>query len=87
MIVYKLFIFVIVLESIIVSSSSKGKLISDVLLWTPSHRQARVGRQVRTYLQQLCSDTGCCMEDLPSVMDDKDKWYKRVREIHASGTP
>ena len=35
---------------------SKDKLISDVLLWTPSHR-----RSARTYLQQLCKDTGLRM--------------------------
>ena len=28
---------------------SKGKLISNALLWTPSHRQARLGRPDRTY--------------------------------------
>ena len=37
---------------------SKDKLISDVHLWTPADRRARVGQQVRTYLQQLCTDTG-----------------------------
>ena len=29
---------------------SKGKLISDVVPWTPSHRQARVRQPARTYL-------------------------------------
>ena len=24
--------------------------------------------------QLLCIDTGCCLEDLLEVMDDKDKW-------------
>ena len=52
---------------------SKGKLISEVLLWTPSHRRADVGRLARTYEQQLCNDTGCSQEDLPNAMDDGDK--------------
>ena len=30
---------------------SKDELISDVLLWTPSHERSRVERPVRTYLQ------------------------------------
>ena len=30
---------------------SKGKLISDVLLWTPSHGQVKVERPARTYIQ------------------------------------
>ena len=38
---------------------SKGELISDVLLWTPTHGQAKAGRPARTYIQQLCADTGC----------------------------
>ena len=44
---------------------TKDKLISDVLLWTPSHERANVGRSVRTYIQQLCNDSGCSLEDLP----------------------
>ena len=38
---------------------SKEELISDILLWTPSHGWAGVGQPLRTYLQQLCTDTGC----------------------------
>ena len=38
---------------------SKDKLIRDIVLWTPSHGRAKVGRLARTYLQQLCTDTGC----------------------------
>ena len=43
---------------------SKDELISDVLLWTPAHGCAGVGRPARTYIQQLCEDTGCNPEDL-----------------------
>ena len=44
---------------------SKGDLISDVLLWTPSHGRAKSWRPARTYIQQLCADTRCSPEDLP----------------------
>ena len=60
------------------------KLISDVLLWTPSHGQASVGWPTRTYLQQLCTDTGCSLEDFPEVTNNGDKWLERVREIRVS---
>ena len=30
-----------------------------MLLWTPSHGRAKTGRPARTYIQQLCADTGC----------------------------
>ena len=63
---------------------SKDELIRDVLLWTTSHGRVKVGRLARTYLQQLCADTGCCLEDLPGVMDDRNGWRERVREIRAN---
>ena len=68
----------------------RDELISDVLLWTPTHGRAKAGRPARTYIQQLCEDTGCCPEDLPwrsgeggsgiSVLparyDDDDLWER-----------
>ena len=44
---------------------SKDELISNVLLWTPAYGQAKAGQPARTYMQQLCEDTGCSPEDLP----------------------
>ena len=44
---------------------SRDKLIRDVLLWTPSHGRAKAGRPARTYMQQLCEDTGCSPGNLP----------------------
>ena len=41
---------------------SRDELIRDVLLWTPTHGRAEAGRPARTYIQQLCEDTGCCPE-------------------------
>ena len=64
---------------------SKDELISDVLLWTPTYGCARVGRPARTYIQQLCEDTGCNPEDLPEAMNDREKWRERVKDIRAGG--
>ena len=64
---------------------SKDELISDVLLWTPTYGCARVGRPARTYIQQLCEDTGCNLEDLPEAMNDREKWRERVKDIRAGG--
>ena len=36
---------------------SKDELVSDILVCTPWHGRAAVGRPRRTYLQQLCTDT------------------------------
>ena len=64
---------------------SKDELISDVLLWIPTYGCAKAGRPARTYIQQLCEDTGCNPEDLPEVMNDMEKWRERVRDIRAGG--
>ena len=56
---------------------SKNELIQvvcDVLLWTPPHERANVGRPTRTYLQQLCADTGCSLEELPGAMHSRNRW-------------
>ena len=63
---------------------SRDKLISDVLLWTPTHGRAKAGRPARTYIQQLCEDTGCCPEDLPRAMNDREEWRERFRDIRAT---
>ena len=64
---------------------SKDELISDVLLWTPTYGCAKAGRPARTYIQQLCEDTGCNSEDLPEAMNDREKWRERVWDIRAGG--
>ena len=65
---------------------SKDELISDVLLWTPTYGQAKAGRPARTYIQQLSEDAGCNPEDRPEVMNNREKWRERVRDIRAGGT-
>ena len=55
---------------------SKDELKSNILQWTPSHKQAGDEWLARTYLQQLYTDTGCSLEILQEVMDDKDKWWE-----------
>ena len=64
---------------------SKDELISEVLPWIHEYGQAKAGRPARTYIQQLCEDTGCSPEYLPEAMNDREKWQERVRDIRASG--
>ena len=57
---------------------SRDKLISDILLWTPTYDRVKAGWPARTYIQQLCEDTGC--ESGISVLvaqhdDDDDNIY------------
>ena len=65
---------------------SRDELISDVLLWTPTYGWEKAGRPARTYIQQLCEDTGCSPEDLPETMNYREKWRERIRDIRATTT-
>ena len=48
--------------------------------------EQKQGRLARTYIEQLCEDTGCSPEDLPEAMNDSEEWWERVRDIRAGGT-
>ena len=61
---------------------STDELISNVLLWTSSHGYASFGKSARTYLGEICVDTGCSL----GAMDNRDGRRERVREIHTSST-
>ena len=63
----------------------RNELISDVLQWTPTYGRPKAGRPARTYIQQLCEDTGSRPEDLQGAMNDREKWRERVRDIRAGG--
>ena len=65
---------------------SRDELITDVLQWTPTYGRSKAGRPARTYIQQLCEDTGCSPEDLPEAMNDRKERRERVREIYTGGT-
>ena len=65
---------------------NRDELISDELLWTPTYGRTKAGRPARTYIQQLCEDTGCSPEDLPEAMNNREKWRERVRDIRAGAT-
>ena len=65
---------------------SKDEIVSDVILCTPAYGQSKAGRPARTFIQQLCDDTGCNPKDLPKAMNDRETWRERVRDIRASRT-
>ena len=65
---------------------SRDEFISDVHLWTPSHGWAKAGWPAWTYIQQLCMYTEYSPEDLPEVMNDRERWWECVRDIRADST-
>ena len=60
---------------------STVEIIRDLLLWTIVYGRSHVSRPTKIYIDQLCEDTGCQLNDPPGVMDDREGW----RESH--GTP
>ena len=52
----------------------------------PSRGRAKAGRPARTYIQQLCEDTGCSPEDLPEAMNNREEWWEGVWDIRAGDT-
>ena len=58
---------------------AKSELASQTILWRPSHGKANVGRPSITFIDQLCSYTGCTPEELPAAMDDRLEWKRRVK--------
>ena len=62
---------------------STDELISDVLLWTPSHCRAKAGRPAGIYIQQLCVDPGCSPEDLRCTVERGDESGSRMSVLMA----
>ena len=46
-----------------------AELISDILLWTPTHGHTSVDQPTKANIHQLFADTGYHLEDIPRVMD------------------
>ena len=60
--------------------------VYTLLFLIPTYGRAKAGRPARTYIQQLCENTGSSPEDLPEALNDREKWRERVRDIRASST-
>ena len=62
----------------------QGRTHKRCTLMDPHTWPCKAGRPARTYIQQLCEDTGCCPEDLPRAMNDREEWRERVKDIRAT---
>ena len=51
-------------------------MISEVLLWEPLHGQRKPGRPNKTYTAQLREDSGCTIDELKTLMGNRDEWKK-----------
>ena len=62
-----------------------GELITDALLWTPTHRHTSVDRPAKTFIHQLCPHTRMSSGGL-AMSDDHLRERERERETSAFGT-
>ena len=65
---------------------SKCELVSDILLWEPSHGKRSVGAQARTYTKQLQDDTGLHLDYLPTAMNDRIYWKSLVDSVRGEAS-
>ena len=59
----------------------------DEHIWSRSPEHTSVGQPAKTYIHQLCADTGYCLVDFPSVIAERNEWRERVKGICAVSTP
>ena len=57
------------------------ELISDILLWTPAHGCACVGRPAKTNKHHLCRNTRCSLKDQSGTKYDKDGWRESGNSV------
>jgi hypothetical protein len=65
---------------------SKNELASKLILWSPTHGKRSQGRPKKTYIDQLISDTGCLIDELPTEMNNREEWRRHVISSRASST-
>ena len=54
---------------------SKNEIKSNILLRISAHGRASLCQPAKIYIHQLCTDTGCILEDLPKTIDDRDELW------------
>ena len=57
------------------------EIINDVLLWTPTYGYTNVDQPAKTYIYQLCADTGCRLHDFASALVNRDGCWARKKGI------
>ena len=60
---------------------SKEEVISELMLWKPTHGTVKPGRPFKTYTKQLTEDCEYHFEDLHNAMSDREVWRSRVNMV------
>ena len=66
---------------------SKVELISDVLLYTPTHGLSSVGLPEEKLTYQIYVNAGYHLEHLTRAIGSRDRWQERVKRIWVVNTP
>ena len=57
---------------------AKTELVSDMIIWQPTHGRRSHSRPAKTYFDQLTEDNDCDPETLPVLLTDRDNWKESV---------
>ena len=58
---------------------NKEEVVSDLILWQPSHGRRKRGRPAKTFIDQIMNDTGISnIDELKNAMENRDDWKLRV---------
>ena len=53
------------------TAKEEDEIINNVHLRTPTYGHTSVDQQAKTYVHQLCVDTGYCLDDLAGAIDER----------------
>ena len=62
----------------------KDALISDILLWTPTHGHCYVDRLAKSYIHLFSAYNECHLQNLRTMVD-RDRCQERIKRIYSVG--
>ena len=60
---------------------SKEQILSQLLLWQPAHGSRPRRRPTKSCMDQLETDTGLGLDNLPTAMEDRELWILDLSKV------
>ena len=64
---------------------SSGQVVSDLVLWKPTHGKRSAGRPNKTYVDILCQDTSLTPDEMENCMRDRRVW-RAITDVRLKST-